>query len=223
MRNSCMPIPWTHRDSRPCSQAEQDEEESFNAHHRLKIDPRQKSDLAHRLEHYQEMLTRMVEDPEFRNAILYETESYWDRKARERSERAAAKATRMGVYKKSAVRDEERRQEARRRHEQIHGKAPPPRPFYNHLDKAVQWQEKEDWNEWFGSYQMRPEPKPEPKLPDLGEIDVKPLPENLMVSRPEYLNHINQLMREWGVETEIAFNAHRTRLIKHALHRMGKL
>ena len=37
MRSSFLPIPLTHRDSRPLSQAEQDRRESFNAHRRLKL------------------------------------------------------------------------------------------------------------------------------------------------------------------------------------------
>jgi hypothetical protein len=182
MRNSAMPIPWTHRDSRPRSQAEQDEEESFNARHRLKISPHRSSDLARRLTHYQEMLTRMVEDPEFRERIIYQAESYWERKDRERKE---ARARRGGLYKKRVIREQERIQEGRRRHEQIFGKAPPPQPYFSHLDQAVEWEDKSwAWND-------TPPPGPPP---------LEPRPFN----QEEFDQEMEKLYREYHIENNTA-------------------
>src|SRR4029077_13861100 len=143
MRNSAMPIPWTHRDSRPHSQAEQDNEESFNARKRLKIGYLQGYSQLHRkLEHWQEMINRIASDPDFRQKLNMADLPPSVQKLREDIRQRMLK---KGLYKKSAIREQERRQEGRRRHEQIFGKSPPPQPYFSHLDQAVQWEDATNW------------------------------------------------------------------------------
>jgi len=56
--------------------------------------------------------------------------------------------------------------------------------------------------------------------PSLGE---RPIREDLLVNRGEYLSHVNKLMEEWGIVTSAQFDQFKGMLIRHALHRMGKL
>jgi hypothetical protein len=127
-----MPIPLTQRDSRPHSQAEQDKEESFNARKRLKIPYHPPSDLVRRLSHYQELITRFLEDAEFRQKIICGTETWDHRAERKRSELTRARARKKGPKKSSRP-----------------DKKPP--GYFTHLDKAV--------GVWY--QKPTPEPAPE--------------------------------------------------------------
>ena len=68
-----MTIPLTHRDSRPRTQAEQDQEESFDVRKRLKLPGSRPNELAQKLAHFQEMFTRLIEDAAFRDGLTWET------------------------------------------------------------------------------------------------------------------------------------------------------
>ena len=84
MRNSVGPIPWTHRDSRPRSQAELDEEEQFNVYKEKELcAPRHcRTELDRLLDHYQEMITRLIDDPEFVYRIDMEDSFFRDTQRR---------------------------------------------------------------------------------------------------------------------------------------------
>jgi hypothetical protein len=181
-----MPIPWTQRDSRPKSQAEQDKEESFNARKRLKIDYLQRGSQLHRkLEHYQEMINRIASDPDFRDKLDMADLAPSVQKLREERRQRVLK---KGLYKKRAIREEERRQEGRRRFEQIHGKAPPPQPYFSHLDQVVQWWDATNWE----SNDTRPPPPSPPPL--------APRPFN----QEEFDQEMEKLYREYHIENNVA-------------------
>ena len=55
------------------------------------------------------------------------------------------------------------------------------------------------------------------------EIESRHVPSGLMVNRQLYLAEIRNLMIEWNIRSEGAFDEVQPRLVRHALYRMGKL
>ena len=182
----------------PKSQAEQDKEENFNAHRRLKIPSHQPSDLARRLEHYQEMCTRMLEDPEFREKIILEAETGLERRERKRSELRRARAKKKGPKK---IRTSSRPD-----------KKPP--GYFAHLDEVLQTDRPNDWSAWYARrsewYEKpKPEPPPPERVPNLGDY------------QREFDAHMAQLIKEYGMgdDPKLLF-VWKPKLTELALNRM---
>ena len=138
MRNSVLPIPWTQRDSRPRSQAELDEEEQFDIYKakHLAVPRYCRTELDRLLDHYQDMMSRMIEDPGYVYRINMESD--FTRQEIKRAEASLARLRAKPLYKKGAEPREPKPEamtgaERQRRYLQRHKDPAPPPPYFEHL------------------------------------------------------------------------------------------